>query len=91
MFDSCRGGEDARVPSRKPSPCPVRSKFGKNIARLRLANGQTQEALAEKVGVSTRYVQSLEAGEYFPTLATLIRLRKALSADWDDVFARCDA
>ena len=78
------------MPSRKPSPCPVRSKFGKNITRLRLFRGLTQEALAEKVGISARYVQSVEAGEYFPALPTLVRLRSALSANWDDVFARCD-
>lgn len=79
------------MPSRKPSPCPARSKFGKNITRLRLSKGLTQEALAEKVGISARYVQSLEAGEYFPALLTLIKLRSALSAEWKDVFARCDA
>lgn len=90
MFDSFRGGEDVGVPTRKPSHCPVRSKFGKNISRLRLSNGLTQEALAEKVGISARYVQSVEAGEYFPALPTLVKLRRVLSADWDDVFARCE-
>ena len=90
MFDSFYGGEDDPVPSRKPSPSPVRSKFGKNITRLRRSKGLTQEALAEKVGISARYVQSVEAGEYFPALPTLIKLRNALSAKWDDMFARCD-
>lgn len=91
MFDSFADGEDVVVPTRKPSPCPVRSKFGQNITRLRLSKGLTQEALAEKVGISARYVQSLEAGEYFPALPTLIKLRRVLSADWDEVFARCGA
>lgn len=50
----------------------------------------TQEALAEKTGVSVRYVQSVEAGEYFPSLPTLIRLRAALRCGWDDLFDRCD-
>ena len=90
MFDSFGDDEDEGVPSRKPSPCPVRSKFGKNITRLRLFRGLTQEALAEKVGISARYVQSVEAGEYFPALPTLIKLRTALSAKWDDLFARCE-
>ena len=42
----------------------------------------TQEALAEKVGISVRYTQSIEAGEYWPALPTLLKLRKALGASW---------
>ena len=49
----------------------------------------TQEALAEKCGISARYVQSLEAGEYFPALPTLVGLRKALRASWEEIFDGC--
>jgi len=50
----------------------------------------TQEELAEKVGVSTRYIQNIEAGEYFPSLPTLVRLRAALRCDWEELFTGCD-
>ncbi len=50
----------------------------------------SQEVLAEKAGVSTRYLQSIEAGEYFPTLPTLAHLKAALRSDWEDLFAGCD-
>ena len=50
--------------------------FNMKFHRARL--GLSQEKLAEKVGVSTRYIQSVEAGEYFPSLPTLAALRAAL-------------
>ena len=77
------------VPTRKPAPCPSRTRFGKNVAGLRRREGMTQETLAEAVGLSVRYIQSLEAGEYFPALPTLIRLRQHLGTAWDDMFAGC--
>ena len=77
------------MPSRKPTPSPVRAKFGKNVVRLRVAKGLTQEGLAEDAGISCRYAQSVEAGEYFPSLPTLVKLKNALGASWDDLFSGC--
>jgi transcriptional regulator with XRE-family HTH domain len=57
---------------------------------LRRQRELTQEKLAEKVGASARYIQSVEAGEYFPSLPTLVRLHAALSCGWEDFFAGCD-
>jgi transcriptional regulator with XRE-family HTH domain len=57
---------------------------------LRRRRELTQEKLAEKVGASARYIQSLEAGEYFPSLPTLVRLHTALHCGWEDFFAGCD-
>jgi transcriptional regulator with XRE-family HTH domain len=50
----------------------------------------TQAGLAEKVGVSARYIQNVEAGDNFPSLPTLVRLRAVLRCDWNDLFAGCD-
>jgi transcriptional regulator with XRE-family HTH domain len=50
----------------------------------------TQEKLAEKVGFSARYIQSVEAGEYYPSLPKMVRLRAVLRCDWDELFAGCD-
>ena len=78
------------VPKRKPAPCPLRSRFGSNVAEARLAVGLTQEGLAEKVGVSARYLQSIEAGEYLPPIPKLAKLRAALNLTWDDLFRGCE-
>ena len=79
----------AGVPTRKPAPCPARTRFGQNVAGLRRREALTQETLAEAVELSVRYLQSLEAGEYFPALPTLVRLRQHLRASWDELFAGC--
>ena len=65
--------------------------FGGNISRLRRTAKLTQEQLAERVGISVRYVQSLEAGEYFPALPTLLKLRSAVNAKWEEIFRGCSA
>jgi transcriptional regulator with XRE-family HTH domain len=57
--------------------------FRRNIKRLRAAAGFTQEELAERAGISTRYLQFLESGAFGCSLAVLIRLRKALNVNWD--------
>lgn len=77
------------MPSRKPDHCRHRTQFGKNVAALRAKQNLTQEQLAEAAGLSTRYVQSLEVGEYFPSLPALARLRSALQCGWEDLLNRC--
>jgi DNA-binding XRE family transcriptional regulator len=78
------------MPARKPKRNPHRTRFGRNIALLRRQRHLTQEKLAEKVGTSPRYVQSIEAGEYFPSLPTLARLKIALRCKWHELFGGCD-
>ncbi len=81
---------DEMMPTRKTKKCPQRKQFGKNIASLRSRRKLTQERLAEKTGVSARYVQSLEAGEYLPALPTLARLKLALRCSWNELFVGCE-
>ncbi len=45
--------------------------LGRRLAELRVESGLTQEALAEQIGVSGRYVQQVEAGRNM-NLRTLI-------------------
>ena len=78
------------MPARKPKSCPHRTRFGRNVARLRMRRKLTQEKLAEKADVSARYLQSVEAGEYLPALPTLARLKTALRCDWNELFGGCD-
>ena len=56
--------------------------LGKNIAVIRKASGLSQDILAEKLDVSTRYVQKLESGIHSPSIGLLVRLRKVLKTDW---------
>ena len=89
MFIFARFRDDSSMPSQKPGSCPQRRQFGKNVASLRVRRKLTQEELAEAAGLSARYVQSVEAGEYFPSLPTLVRLRAALRCKWNDFFSGC--
>jgi transcriptional regulator with XRE-family HTH domain len=75
------------MPSRKAESCPHRRRLGQNVAALRARRKLTQEDLAEKVDVSPRYIQSVEAGECFPSLPVLVRLRGVLKCDWNELFA----
>lgn len=59
--------------------------LGRNIGRLRHAAGLTQEGLAERADISTRYVQFLEANKYVPSLIVAARLRRALGCSWDEL------
>lgn len=89
MFDFLFKDQHRFVPSRKPPSCPLRSQFGKNVTHLRIKKGLTQEGLAEAVGISARYTQSIEAGEYFPALPTLTKLREVLGASWNELLRDC--
>jgi transcriptional regulator with XRE-family HTH domain len=59
--------------------------LGRNIGRLRNAAGLTQEGLAERADISTRYVQFLEADKDAPSLLVVARLRRALGCSWDEL------
>jgi transcriptional regulator with XRE-family HTH domain len=50
---------------------------------LRAQAELTQEPLAERAEITTRYLQQIEAGEFGASLAVLIRLRRALYCRWD--------
>ncbi len=50
----------------------------RNLKAQRLAKKLSQEALAEKAGISVSYVSMLERGQRSPPLDTLESLAKAL-------------
>ncbi|MEA3051404.1 MAG: hypothetical protein QOG72_307 [Sphingomonadales bacterium] len=56
----------------------MRKLVGRNAARLRDAAGLTQEALAERAGMSQQYISDLERGKLNPTIVTLYELAQAL-------------
>ena len=78
------------MPSKKPVPCSRRVRFGNNVAAMRINAGITQEQAAEGSALSARYWQSIEAGEYFPPIATLARIKAMLKCSWEALFEGCD-
>jgi len=56
----------------------MRKLVGDNTARIRKEKGLTQEALAEKSGLSQQYISGLENGQRNPTIVTLYELATAL-------------
>ena len=56
----------------------MRKLVGENTARIRKEKGLTQEALAEKSGLSQQYISGLENGQRNPTIVTLFELASAL-------------
>jgi transcriptional regulator with XRE-family HTH domain len=72
------------VPTRRPDPA-FANRVGRNLQKLRSANKLTQEAFAEKVGVSPRYIQGIEAGTRLPSLTIADALRRALKTTWNNL------
>jgi putative transcriptional regulator len=57
------------------------------IRRLRFDNGEmTQQALAQRVGVTRQTIIALEAGKYSPSLLLACRLAAAFGVRVEDVF-----
>jgi len=57
------------------------------IRRLRFNHGElTQQALADKVGVTRQTIIALEADKYFPSLLLAFRLAAAFGVRVDDVY-----
>ena len=51
--------------------------LAKNIKELRLKNNLTQEAFAEKIGLTTNGVSNIERNRYQPTAETIDRICKS--------------
>ncbi|HEY8966776.1 MAG TPA: helix-turn-helix transcriptional regulator [Candidatus Methylacidiphilales bacterium] len=75
------------MPARLPAPALVK-RVSRNLKRLRDETGLTQEELAERAGVSPRYIQFLEAGKQLPSLTVADALVSALGTTWDKLLSR---
>jgi transcriptional regulator with XRE-family HTH domain len=56
----------------------MRKLVGDNVARLRKAQGLSQEDIAERSGFSQQYISGLERGRRNPTVVTLFEIAQAL-------------
>lgn len=65
----------------------MRKLVGENTARIRKEKGLTQEALAEKSGLSQQYISGLENGQRNPTIVTIYELACALGVGHLDLMA----
>lgn len=56
----------------------MRRLVGRNVRRIRLAKGLTQEQFAERSGFTQQYLSDLERGRRNPTIVSLYELAQAL-------------
>ena len=64
----------------------LRKNIGKKIKLARSKTDYTQEKLAEKISLSTRYISQLERGIAFGSATTIVNLCKALDIDSNFLF-----
>ena len=64
--------------------------LGEEIRKARLKAKLTQEELAFQAGLSRNYISQLELDEKSPTVATLLRLCKALRVRPSNIIAKIE-
>jgi len=67
-------------------PEKLRRRVGARIAEFRQSRGWTQEQLAEKIDVSTRYLQAMEGGRENLTLESLAKVGNVLRTRVSELF-----
>jgi len=65
----------------------LRARFGSALKEWRLRRQLTQEQLAERAGLSYKFIGEVERGQGNPSLDTLISLAEALGVSLPDLFA----
>ena len=65
----------------------VARRIGVRISEIRLELRLTQQILAEDIGISTKYLQRLEAGLQRPSLPTLVAAAFALKVELSDLLS----
>jgi transcriptional regulator with XRE-family HTH domain len=65
----------------------IRELVGKRLKSIRAARKLTQETLAEKANLHSKYISSLECGRENPTLDVFLKLSEALDVELTDIFS----
>ena len=60
--------------------------FGIRIKELRMSRKMSQDQLAEKAGISSKYLSRIEMGQHFPSIDILTKLANALNVELRDFF-----
>jgi ribosome-binding protein aMBF1 (putative translation factor) len=83
-----KGGRSARdnpIGAQPLDPEVVVRAVGHAVAAARKRCGLTQKNFAAEVGVSTKYLQRVEAGTQNLTITSLVGFANALRIDWLDL------
>lgn len=56
----------------------VRQRLARNLRKLRLAKGISQEAFAEEAGLHRTYISDLERGARNPTISVVDKIARTL-------------
>ncbi len=65
----------------------IQQQLGKRIQELRKIKGLSQEVFAEKIGIATNTLSSIETGNAFMTSQTLEKILETLNISAEDLFA----
>ena len=65
----------------------LKTAFGENLKYLRKSKGLTQERLAEILGISHRQLSRIEAGDNFPSVETLEKIKVQLQKNIEEITA----
>lgn len=60
--------------------------FGLRIKELRVNSKLSQEKLATKVNISSKYMSRIETGQHFPSFVVLTKIANALNVEVKDFF-----
>ena len=66
----------------------MRRLVGRNVRRIRLAKGLTQEQFSDVSGFTQQYISGLESGQTNPTVVSLFELAQALGVEPTDLLKR---
>lgn len=64
----------------------LKQMIGLRIKDIRIKKGFTQEQLAEKININSKYLSSIERGMENPTLNILIKLSESLDVNFNNIF-----
>lgn len=64
----------------------IKTKFGNQIKKLRLAKGLSQETLASLANLDRTYIPSIEKGERNVSITVIEKLSKALGVSISQLF-----
>lgn len=59
----------------------IAGQFGMEVRKVRKARGWTQEEVAERVGISTRWYQQIERGAVNAAFVVCVRIAQVLEMD----------
>lgn len=66
----------------------VMMNFGKNVCKIRVLKGYTQEQLADEANISQVQVARIESGKLNTSISTVYALAKALGVEEGDFFKK---